>query len=66
MMPTPSQPGTLGQQLQIVNLYLRLPGPVRRRWPQSSWNAARELVLPHARRQRHSDIREIVARRATQ
>jgi hypothetical protein len=42
------EPGTLGQQLEILGLYWA--NPARQRDCDRSWNLARRLVLPHARR----------------
>jgi len=46
--PSPRQPGTLGEQLSILELYLC--DPTRKYDPAGAWQLARKLVLPHARR----------------
>jgi hypothetical protein len=45
--PSREQPGTLGQQLEAVALYLA--NPYRRIDPAAAWELARRLVIPHAR-----------------
>jgi len=47
--PSPDQPGTFEQQFEILDLYLA--DPTRKYDPDGAWRLARELVLPHARRE---------------
>ena len=48
--PRADQPGTLEQQLSIIDVYL--DDPTRAYDPEGAWEMARRLVLPHARRRR--------------
>ena len=50
--PSPEQPGTLGEQLRCLAVYLRLPGYYRRIDPADAWEFSRRIVLPHAAPQR--------------
>lgn len=45
--PTPDQPGTLGQQLETISLFLA--NPYRRIDRDAACTLARRLVIPHAR-----------------
>jgi hypothetical protein len=45
--PSPDQPGTLRQQLEVIDLYLS--NPFRRIDRDAAWQLARRLVLQHAR-----------------
>lgn len=46
--PHASQPGTLREQLDAVDLYWS--DPTRRTDPTGAWMIARRLAMPHARR----------------
>ena len=46
--PALQQPGTLGQQLTILNLFVHLPAELRRRDREAAWGACRRHVLGHA------------------
>lgn len=48
LIPRPSEPGTLRQQLQIVALYVANPWRCSDR--DRRWLAARRTILQHARR----------------
>lgn len=50
VIPAAGQPGTLGEQLRCLAVYLRMPGYYRRVDPTDAWEFARRLVLPHAGR----------------
>lgn len=56
MTPAPSQPGTLLQELTVLQVYLDLPSTYRRKFPAAAKRAAREAVLPHARRPSIHDL----------
>ena len=47
--PAPDQPGRLGEQLRLADLYLQLPPRVRRDNGDPAWGEVRRHVLPHAR-----------------
>lgn len=47
VQPRADQPGTLGQQVEIVGLFLT--DPSRKYDRQGAWDCARRLVLEHAR-----------------
>jgi hypothetical protein len=57
MIPAPSQPGTLLEELTAIETYLRLPVAYRRRWPKAAVQAARSSVMVHAREPHPLDLR---------
>ena len=56
MTPSPSQPGSELGQLTAVDAYLSIPASYRKKYPTAAWRAAREAVLPHARRPSIHDL----------
>ena len=48
--PPPCQPGTLPEQLAVVDCYLA--DPTCKSDPDGAWELARRLNIPHARRRR--------------
>jgi hypothetical protein len=46
--PSADQPGTLGEQLEAIDLFLANPARAHDR--EMSWQLARRLAIPHARR----------------
>ena len=63
MTPAPNQPGSELGQLTAVDAYLSIPASYRKKYPTAAWRAAREAVLPHARKPVVTDIDQILAAR---
>ncbi len=49
--PSPGQPGTLREQFAALLHFFSLPWFVREADPDGAWEHARQVAMPHARRE---------------